>query len=179
MNATEQTATAASDNWFVEGSWRVDPTRSELTFGSRGMFGLVSVRGSFGDFSGEMTAADGSAHGELRIKAASLDTGNAMRDKHLRSPDFFDTETHETLTFTLLGITSEPAGLALRGVLRIKDSELEVTAPLQLETQNDEITLTTELEVDRAAAGLGWSRAGMIKGPAKLAARVTLLSARG
>jgi len=176
MSATGQTTKAASDSGFVEGRWRVDPTRSELTFGSRGTFGLVPVRGRFGDFSGEMTSADGDAHGELRIRAASLDTGNAMRDRHLRSPDFFDTEAHETLTFTLLGVTREPSGLALRGVLRIKGSELEVSAPLRLETQNGEIILSTELEVDRAAAGLGWSRAGMIKGPAKLAARVTLLS---
>jgi len=177
MSATGQTETAPSGSGLADGRWRVDPTRSELTFGSRGMFGLVAVRGSFSEFSGEMTAANGDAHGELRIKAASLDTGNAMRDKHLRSPDFFDAETHETLTFTLLGVMREPSGLALRGVLRIKDSELEVNAPLQLETQNGEITLSTELEVDRAAAGLGWSRAGMIKGPATLAARVTLLGA--
>jgi polyisoprenoid-binding protein YceI len=160
---------------LAEGSWQVDPGRSELSFQARGTFGLVPVRGSFHDYSGQMTVADGSPHGELTIKAASLDTHNAMRDKHLRSADFFDVEEHETLTFRLLGLTDEPAGTTLRGILRIKGTELEVTAPLQVETQGEEVSLSTELEVDRAAAGIGWSRAGMIKGPAKLSARLTLV----
>ena len=123
-----------------------------------------------------MTVADDRAHGELTINASTLHTGNARRDKHLRSRDFFDAETHQTLSFRLLGVTLEPAGLVLRGVLHIKSTELQVTAPLHVATQAGQMTLQTELDVDRAAAGVGWSRAGMIKGPARLTAKLTLVA---
>jgi polyisoprenoid-binding protein YceI len=177
MSVTDETTTAASTSALAEGNWRVDPSRSELSFQARGTFGLVNVRGSFREYEGQMTVSDNSVHGELSIEAASLDTGNKKRDKHLRSSDFFDADAHKTLTFTLLGVAPGAAGLTLRGVLRIKGAELEVTAPLEVERSTDGITLSTALDVDRAAAGVGWSKAGMIKGPATLAAKLTLVSA--
>lgn len=177
MSVTDETTTAARSSALAEGNWRVDPTRSELSFQARGTFGLLNVRGSFHQYDGQMTVSDDTVHGELLIKAASLDTGNKQRDKHLRSPDFFDVEAHETLTFTLLGVARQAEGLTLRGVLQIKGTELEVTAPLKVEGSTDGIALSTALDVDRAAAGVGWSKAGMIKGPAKLSAKLTLVSA--
>ena len=159
------------------GVWRVDPASSELGFRSRGMFGLVSVKGTFGEYEGELSVDGAGARGELRIRAASLDTGNVKRDTHLRSGDFFDVQNHDTLTFLLAGVApASDGGLELTGALRIRDNSLEVGAPLEVVSAlADRLTLRTTLSVDRAAAGVGWSKAGMIKGPAHLSAALTLV----
>jgi polyisoprenoid-binding protein YceI len=168
---------AATSSPLPSGKWHVDSSRSNLSFGARGMFGLVPVQGEFREYSGEMSVDDSGARGELRIKAASLDTGNATRDKHLRSPDFFDASNHEMLTFILLSVTDGAVGgLELQGVLSIHGTDLQLVAPLQVEAGSDQITVSTTVEVERAAAGVGWSKAGMIKGPAKIHATLTLVT---
>ena len=108
-----------------DGAWRVDPQASNLTFRSRGVFGLVPVRGTFGDYEGELDVAGGQASGALRINAATLDTKNAKRDTHLRSADFFHVTEYPTVTFSLIKLAPAADGtLTLKGTLRIRDNEL-------------------------------------------------------
>jgi polyisoprenoid-binding protein YceI len=168
--------TSESTTLLPAGVWQVDSASSELGFGARGMFGFVPVHGHFGDFEGTLTVDAAGARGELRIKAATLDTHNAKRDTHLRSADFFDVENHPIVTFELTGVTPAAGGAAtVAGVLRIRDSALKITAPLAIDTPSpDQLALSTALEVDRAAAGVGWSKLGMIKGKASLRAKLTL-----
>jgi hypothetical protein len=60
-------------------------------------------------------------------------------------------------------------------VLRIRDNALAIDAPLTLSPDGpDRLTLSTALDVDRTAAGVGWSKMGMIKGKAHLSAKLTL-----
>src|SRR5690606_10581994 len=67
------------------GSWSLDPSRSSLRFRSSALWGLVKVHGEFTDISGEGSVApDGTVSGRLEIAAASVDTGKAKRDRHLR-----------------------------------------------------------------------------------------------
>jgi len=157
------------------GVWRVDSDSSELGFGARGMFGLASVHGHFGQFEGTLTVDDDGARGELRIQAATLDTHNPKRDKHLRSADFFDVDAHPVVSFELTGVKPGADGAAsVAGVLRIRDNALVIDTPVQVSTATDGMTLSTTLSVDRAAAGVGWSKLGMIKGKAHLHAKLTL-----
>jgi polyisoprenoid-binding protein YceI len=157
------------------GNWTVVGTDSRLSFRARGMFGLAAVTGTFGSFDGKLTVDGIDVTGELRIAVASLDTGNATRDNHLRSADFFDASEHPTVTFRLLGVSPARAGgYELTGELRIRDNLLPMSAPLTIERDGERLTLATELAVDRAAAGVGWNKMGMIKGPAHLSAAVTL-----
>lgn len=157
------------------GTWRVDPTAGTVSFKARGMFGLAPVTGTFHEYDGELTATADSAAGELRIQAASLDTKNSRRDTHLRSADFFDVESQPTVSFTLTKITSDTTdGLTGTGVLQIRDNRLPLTVPLRISQHDDHLHLEASIDVDRAAAGVGWSKMGMIKGPAHLHVSIVL-----
>lgn len=134
------------------------------------------MKGKFGSYDGDLTIDDQGARGELRIQADTLDTGNAKRDTHLRSADFFEVDAHPTVTFTLTGVTpSADGGLTATGILKIRENTLEVSAPLTVSAHEDHLHLDTDISVDRAAAGVGWSKMGMIQGKAHLHAKLTLV----
>ena len=175
MAISQPVATLTAD--LPEGTWHVDPKASTLTFSSRGMFGLVAVHGSFGAYEGELVVDGRDVRGELRIQAATLDTKNEKRDTHLRSADFFDATVYPTVTFSLMDLVPSAAdGFALSGTLRIRDNQLRVEAPVQAtRTAADRLRLDTKISVDRAAAGVGWSRMGLVQGKAHLGASIVLV----
>jgi polyisoprenoid-binding protein YceI len=160
-----------------EGLWHVDPQGSEVAFTARGAWGLQRVRGQFGAVDGVLVVDADSASGELYIQAASLDTGQEKRDAHLRSEDFFDAAAHPVITFSLLQLVAAAGGkLQMTGTLRIRDSELPITAPVQARrVAQDLLRLDTRVAVDRQAAGVGRSRMAMIRGKAHLAATINLV----
>jgi polyisoprenoid-binding protein YceI len=161
------------------GTWIVEPAKSTLGFKARGMFGLVPVNGTFAEHEGTLTVGDDGAHGELRIAAASLDTGNAKRDEHLRSADFFDVTQSPTIVFTLASIAGEgQATLKLTGHLKIGSNSMELTAPVSASLLGtDRLLLSTRVSVDRSQAGVGWSKLGMIQGQAHLHGAIELTRA--
>jgi polyisoprenoid-binding protein YceI len=175
MSVVQPIATLSAE--VPDGTWRVDPSASELTFRSRGVFGLVPVRGTFTAYEGELEVGGGDARGELRIDAATLDTKHKKRDHHLRSADFFHVTEHPTVTFSLLELVrSAHGGLELGGTLRIRDTELALQTPVQASRLDaDRVRLETNVSVDRAAAGIGWSKMGMIQGKAHLGASIVLV----
>ena len=73
------------------GTWQIDPAHSSVEFSVKHM-GIANVRGKFTDFQGtvEVGTDAWSAKARGSIKVASIDTGDAQRDTHLRSADFFD-----------------------------------------------------------------------------------------
>ena len=82
------------------GTWIVDPAHSSVEFSVKHM-GIANVRGRFAEFEGTLEVkadlADCRAHGT--VKVASIDTGEAQRDEHLRSPDFFNVEEFPEISF--------------------------------------------------------------------------------
>jgi polyisoprenoid-binding protein YceI len=92
------------------------------------------VHGRFTDFSAAIEIAPddvSNSRVEAVISAASIDTGNGMRDGHLKSPDFLDVETYPQITYRSTGLT--PAGsdrwtvhgeLTMRGIARPVDLDL-------------------------------------------------------
>lgn len=123
-------ASAAAD------SWEIDPSHSRVGFGVKHLM-VSTVRGEFGKFQGllvwdEKNPARSSL--QATIDTASIDTREAKRDEHLRSPDFFDVQKHPTMTFVSRKVEKAGQGklkvtgdLTLRGVT--KPMVLEVSGP--------------------------------------------------
>ncbi|HLA79915.1 MAG TPA: YceI family protein [Vicinamibacteria bacterium] len=93
-------ATLIAQPVLAADTYSVDKTHSDLSFQIRHLVG--KVRGSFGDFSGTINADATKPEAstvEFTIKAASIDTANEDRDKHLRSADFFEVEKFPEISF--------------------------------------------------------------------------------
>ena len=85
---------------ILTGTWTVDPAHSSVVFSVKHM-GIANVRGQFTEFAGTLEMQEDLAASRVRgsVKVASVDTGEAQRDDHLRSVDFFDVEEFPELTF--------------------------------------------------------------------------------
>ncbi|MEU1513596.1 YceI family protein [Streptomyces sp. NPDC005811] len=149
------------------GLWQLDTSASTVALKHKTMWGLVTVKGTFGSVrGGGEVAADGSATGTLALDAASLDTKNAKRDEHLRGADFFDVANHPEITYAVRSATPRGADsvevsgqLTVRGISRPHSFTAKLTG-----TSADALTLDAEFTVDRAEFGLGWNQLGMIRG---------------
>ena len=91
--STNPTTSPTPVSELATGTWRLDPSRSSVEFNVRHFYGLMTVKGHFDRYEGTLDLGHDPAV-QLTIDADSLDTKNAKRDAHLRSPDFFDIEHH-------------------------------------------------------------------------------------
>jgi polyisoprenoid-binding protein YceI len=168
----------------LAGVWNMVPDRSAITFKIRNFWGLLNVKGRFGEFSGDgQLTGKGAIFGRVDIRAASLSTGIGRRDKHLRSADFFDVERFPEISVVVTAVhptQGPPKGRAAD--LRVSFTIKGVTAPLQLpvtitELQDGSIQVSGETKVDRSQFDLGWNRFGMIGGTATAAAQAVFVRA--
>ncbi|HEY6740646.1 MAG TPA: YceI family protein [Actinopolymorphaceae bacterium] len=110
------------------GTWAIDPAHSEIGFTVRHL--MAKVRGSFREFDGVIEVAPNPADSRVQVtvQMASVDTGNAQRDGHLRSNDFLSIEQFPTMTFVSTGIRQTgDQTFVLAGDLTIKG----VTEPVE------------------------------------------------
>ena len=114
----------------LTGEYTIDPAHTRLGFSARHAM-VTTVRGSFKEFTGtaHIDAANPSASSvTLTIQAGSIDTGQADRDGHLVSADFFDVENNPTITFVSTKVDKvDDDTWAVTGDLTIKGSTKPVT----------------------------------------------------
>ena len=99
-----------------QGRWRIDPTRSSIEFRARTLWGHTNVTGRFERYQGTLDLQENPAI-ELTIDAASINTNLGLRDRHLRSADFFDVMNHPHVSFVSDGAKLEGERLQVRGRL--------------------------------------------------------------
>src|SRR5205823_6027689 len=111
--------------------YTVDDAHTSVVFKIEHL-GLSWIHGRFNDISGTFTIdkdEPGKSSFALTVKAESIDTGNAKRDQHLRSPDFFNVKQFPLLSFKSTAVK------AVKG-------DYEVTGDFTLHGQTQSITLT-------------------------------------
>ncbi len=120
-------------------TYTIDEAHSSVTFTVRHLVGKVA--GSFTKFSGTFDFDPKNTKAwktEASIDAASINTGNAKRDEHLKTADFFDTAKFPTLTFKSTGVTETTGtkaklqgNLTMHGVTKPVVLDLELTGPVK------------------------------------------------
>lgn len=118
---------------YVTGTWTIDPVHSEVGFSVRHMM-VSKVRGKFTSFEGSVTTAANLLDSSVTatVDLASIDTGNADRDNHIRSADFFEVEANQTMTFVSTGIREDGGDYKLDGDLTLKGVTKPVTFDLEV-----------------------------------------------
>jgi len=118
---------------YKAGTWTIDATHSEVGFSIRHMM-VSKVRGKFNSFGGEFVTGESTLDSRVTatVELPSIDTGNADRDGHIKSADFFDTESHQTMTFVSTGVRADGNDFVLDGDLTLKNITKPVSLNLEL-----------------------------------------------
>ena len=158
------------------GTYTIDQAHSDVSFKVRHLVSKTS--GQFTEFSGTIVADFSNLDASsvvFTIVAASIDTQNEDRDKHLRSEDFFDVATYPEITFTSSKITkSGDNTFAVTGTLSMHGVSKTVTLPVTFLGEGPNpwggtvAGFELETTIDRKDYGIVWNKAldagGMILG---------------
>ena len=150
----------------VTGDYTVDVAHTRI--GVRARHAMVTtVRGAFTDFEGSAhldAAQPSSSSVSLRIRTASIDTGHADRDAHLRSPDFLDVETYPEIVFVSTSVEQiddevyQVSGdLSIRDVTRPVAVDFSLTGSAQDPFGNVRVGFEGALAIKRSEWGLTWN----------------------
>jgi polyisoprenoid-binding protein YceI len=152
-------------------TWQIDPAHTTIEFAVKHMM-FTTVRGRFKDFTGTVEADEQNpdqSKVNVEIRTASLDTGVADRDAHLRSADFLDVEKNPTITFR---------SKRVEGAMKKEGDHFQVIGDLTIRGKSMEVTLDCTYEgtgkdpwggtragaratakIDRREWGLQWNQA--------------------
>lgn len=152
-------------------TWKLDPAHTSVELAVKHMM-FTKVHGRFEDVQGELHIDEKNPNDsevEVRIGAASIDTGVKDRDEHLRSTDFLDAESHPEITFMsrrIEGALDEPGDtFRVMGDLTIRGTTREVTLDVTYEGRgkdpwgNQRAGFEATTEIDRREWGLEWNQA--------------------
>ena len=167
MPTTELTREYEGATIPAPGTWEFDTTHSEVTFSVRHMM-VSKVRGRFAPPAGTFVIAEDPRQSsvDVDIDAASVDTGEANRDGHLKSPDFFDVAEHPTIHFRSTGVRHVKGDnwtldgeLTVKGVTRPVSLDLEVNGVGRDPYGNVKSGFTATAKLNRDDWGLNWNAA--------------------
>lgn len=147
------------------GTWALDPGHAEVGFVGR-HFGLTKVRGRFTGVSGTVVIADDLAAStvDVTIDMATVSSGDHSRDDHLRSPDFFDVESHPTATFRSIhvdaahGSSGRVTGdLTIKGITNSVVLDVEYLGHATDPWGNARTVFSASAAINRDDWGLTWN----------------------
>ena len=153
-------------------SWQIDSAHSEIQFKVRHM--MVSwAKGSFEKFGGTIELDEQNPENsvvDIQIETASINTRQADRDAHLRSPDFFDAPTYPVITFKSTQVKQTgPNTAKMTGDLTIRGVTKPVTLDVNYEGQHKSpfgpflaAGFNAETTISRKEFGLNWN--AMVEG---------------
>jgi polyisoprenoid-binding protein YceI len=165
--STHTVTHSAQTQSIPEGRWRIDPARSRVEFRTPTLWGLATVKGHFERYEGSIDLERGPVI-ELTIDAASLNTKNRFRDRHLRSADFFDVENHPEVSFVSDTAAVEGERLKVRGRLYAAGSSLPLELDASLWPVGDEFEIHARTHADQRQLGMSHGTLGMIPTPSEL-----------
>jgi polyisoprenoid-binding protein YceI len=149
-------------------TWQMDPDHSSFQFKIRHLT-VSNVKGDFSKSRGVVVTDDQNITNlkvEVFIDAASINTGHAQRDEHLRGPDFFEVTKYPTITFVSKKvIKTEPNRLKVVGDLTIHGVTREITVDVEGPTPevkdpwgNFRRGATATTKINRRDFGLTWNK---------------------
>jgi polyisoprenoid-binding protein YceI len=149
-------------------TWQMDPAHSSFQFKIRHLT-VSNVKGDFSKFQGVAIIDDQDITHlkvEVTIDAASVNTGHAQRDEHLRGPDFFDVTKYRTITFVSKKvIKTDTNRLKVIGDLTIRGVTREITVDVEGPTPevkdpwgNFRRGATATAKINRRDFGITWNK---------------------
>jgi polyisoprenoid-binding protein YceI len=147
-------------------TYTLDAAHSTAAFVVRHLM-IAKVRGHFNGITGSIqlpAAGHLPVSVEAVIDASTVDTRDAQRDGHLRSPDFFDVATHPQLTFRSTRIEGTEQAFRLTGDLTIHGTTREVTFDATFEGAatdpwgNQRISYEATAQISRLAFGMSFNQ---------------------
>ena len=149
---------------LTPGTWTVDTPHSTIGFVARHMM-LSKVRGRFTDFTASIEVADPPQSSTVfaEVQMASVTTGEEGRDNHLRTNDFFDVETHPTMTLRSTGFEADGDDYVMHADLTIKGTTLPVDFELEFDGVGQDpwggtrAGFTASTTINRRDFGVEWN----------------------
>jgi len=150
-------------------TWKLDPAHSSAEFKVKHMM-ISNVKGSFSGLTGalvENTADPTLSRIEASVDISTVSTGDAQRDGHLKSADFFDAEKFPAMTFKSTKVEMKAdeeykvtGDLTIHGVTLPATFAVEgPSAPGKDPWGNTRIGLTATTKINRKDFGLTWNAA--------------------
>jgi polyisoprenoid-binding protein YceI len=148
-------------------TWTIDAAHAEVGFAVRHLM-ISTVRGRFGGVSGTVTMDEKNPSAtvvDVDIDVTSIDTRQAQRDDHLRSPDFFDVARFPTMHFRSKRVQGDTTkSFKLIGDLTIRDVTKEVVLDVTAEGRggdpwgNQRAGFSAKGAINRGEFGLTWNQ---------------------
>ena len=140
--------------------WAIDLSHSQIQFAVKHL-GISTVRGNFNQFEGTIDEENGDVTGAtVEIDVASINTGNAQRDGHLRSGELFHTAEYPTATFHLTSFqksgddVTAVGNLTLLGVTHSVNLRGEINGPVNDPWGNAKVSASLTTVISRKNWGL-------------------------
>lgn len=151
----------------IKTKWNVDTSHSDIAFKVKHLM-ITNVKGVFKEFDASIYTTDEdfmTSEIDFWMNPASIDTGDAKRDEHLKGPDFFDVENHKVITF--IGNTYKKAekednfklygNLTIKGITKKIKLDVEFGGVMTDPWGNEKAGFTIKGRINRQDWGLNWN----------------------